>query len=410
MRDELDRVLEEIEAEQKSITTTLVDPAGGVPKRIKWLWRNWLAIGLLAIFDGDSGMGKSLVIIDLIARATRGDPMPDGHFDKTLDDTVFIISTEEDLYFETILPRLHAAGADFSRKHAAIRTFTGKLNPKTDEREMLTLPDDSEYLRDLIRVAKRETGKKCVVFYADPFVAHVSEDINVYNDHQVRRALAPIARIMRDDDGAALFVRQARKDNPSGKAIHSGGGSVGLVAAARTGGLITFDPDDEEPTLSSRRRILACYKNTNGPTPRSLMYRIAVKPVTMDEGGTDDYAYLEWLGNSDLNADDLASRTAVANDGEARATKDILKDLLSDGPCKAMYIYDTIENETNVKHSAIRYAANKLKVVKAKERTVQGHWWWALPQHTEELEKLTGSQAQAYASNEPPPPASRREP
>jgi AAA domain len=150
----------------------LVDPAGQKPKRIIWIWRKWLALGLQAILDGDPGLGKSLIVLDLIARASRGDPMPDGQRPPTLGDAVFIISTEEDLYYETILPRLHAAGTDFSGKHAAVYVFTGKLNASTKEREMLTLPEDTEYLRRLIRQAKLNTAKRYAVFYADPFVAH----------------------------------------------------------------------------------------------------------------------------------------------------------------------------------------------------------------------------------------------
>jgi hypothetical protein len=67
-----------------------------------------------------------------------------------------------------------------------------------------------------------------------------------------------------------------------------------------------------------------------------------------------------------------------------------------------MEVYDTIQNETSVKDGAVRYAATKLGVLKAKERLDRGHWWWALPQHREELEGITGSSAQDYSSNELP--------
>ena len=49
-----------------------------VPRTLDWLWPNRLALGKLAMFDGDPGRGKSLVTLDLCARVTTGRPMPDG--------------------------------------------------------------------------------------------------------------------------------------------------------------------------------------------------------------------------------------------------------------------------------------------------------------------------------------------
>ena len=45
---------------------------------VSWLWDQRLALGKLAILDGDPGLGKSLVALDLCARLSTGRPMPDG--------------------------------------------------------------------------------------------------------------------------------------------------------------------------------------------------------------------------------------------------------------------------------------------------------------------------------------------
>src|SRR5262249_9089245 len=45
---------------------------------VSWLWLYRLARGKLAIFDGDPGLGKSLVTLDLCARVTTGRAFPDG--------------------------------------------------------------------------------------------------------------------------------------------------------------------------------------------------------------------------------------------------------------------------------------------------------------------------------------------
>ena len=45
---------------------------------IRWLWKPFLPRGKLAVLDGDPGMGKSMLTIDLAARLSRGGPLPDG--------------------------------------------------------------------------------------------------------------------------------------------------------------------------------------------------------------------------------------------------------------------------------------------------------------------------------------------
>jgi len=50
---------------------TLVESFDGLPCRlVPWLWRGRLARGKLAIFDGDPGLGKSFITLDLAARVT----------------------------------------------------------------------------------------------------------------------------------------------------------------------------------------------------------------------------------------------------------------------------------------------------------------------------------------------------
>ena len=45
---------------------------------VSWLWPGRLALGKLAMLDGDPGLGKSLLTLDLCARLSSGRPMPDG--------------------------------------------------------------------------------------------------------------------------------------------------------------------------------------------------------------------------------------------------------------------------------------------------------------------------------------------
>jgi hypothetical protein len=50
----------------------------GAPRLVSWLWPGYIASGRLTLLDGDPGVGKSLLTVDLAARLTTGRDFPDG--------------------------------------------------------------------------------------------------------------------------------------------------------------------------------------------------------------------------------------------------------------------------------------------------------------------------------------------
>lgn len=45
-------------------------------REIEWLWYPFIPYGKVTILQGDSGDGKSLMVLTLAAMLTRGEPMP----------------------------------------------------------------------------------------------------------------------------------------------------------------------------------------------------------------------------------------------------------------------------------------------------------------------------------------------
>ena len=45
-------------------------------RSVSWLWRGWMPMGHLTILDGDPGMGKTLLTLDMCARVTTGKAFP----------------------------------------------------------------------------------------------------------------------------------------------------------------------------------------------------------------------------------------------------------------------------------------------------------------------------------------------
>jgi hypothetical protein len=66
-----------------------------------------------------------------------------------------------------------------------------------------------------------------------------------YKDNEVRKALTPLADMAERLNAAVLVVRHFTK-NVEAKAIHRGGGSVGIIGAARSALAVTVHPDDDD--------------------------------------------------------------------------------------------------------------------------------------------------------------------
>ena len=92
-------------------------PLSQLPERsVGWLWRGRLAFGKLAILDGDPGMGKTLLALDICVRATTGKAFP-GDIPAVGPVNVMLLNAE-DAMEDTIKPRLRAMGADLDRVFA----------------------------------------------------------------------------------------------------------------------------------------------------------------------------------------------------------------------------------------------------------------------------------------------------
>ncbi len=110
------------------------------PREVEWLWPGRLPAGMVAVLDGPPGAGKSTIVVDIIARLTTGQPLPnEACVSRPVADVVML--GHEDSPEHTIRPRLDAAGADPARVHL-LDAVGGRL-PR--------LPDDAEAIEFVIR-------------------------------------------------------------------------------------------------------------------------------------------------------------------------------------------------------------------------------------------------------------------
>jgi len=101
----------------------------------------------------------------------------------------------------------------------------------------------------------------------DSILAFLSGEVNSNRDQDVRRALTPLKRMAERTGAAVVLVRHLNK-SPGGNSLYRGGGSIGIIGAARSGMVMGKHPDNDE------LKVLAGQKSNLSLPPDSLAYRI----------------------------------------------------------------------------------------------------------------------------------------
>jgi RecA-family ATPase len=189
-------------------------------RSIDWLWPGRLALGKLAVLDGDPGLGKLLVTLDLCARLSTGRPFPDGSAGPGASGA--IVLNGEDGDEDTIRPRLQTLGADLERVFIPYRDRDGRGEP-------LRFPAHVQVLEE----ALRRTAARLIV--VDPLLAFLDVCVIPTSDQSVRRGLAPLMRLAEQHACAVLLVRHLNKRPAPGPPTGAAAPSASWLRAVRAG-------------------------------------------------------------------------------------------------------------------------------------------------------------------------------
>ncbi len=182
-----------------------------VAETVRWLWHGWMPSGTLVVLDGDPGLGKSTLTLDLTARITTGRLMPPGEGGDLRGPGCVLLLGAEDVLRYTVRPRLDAAGADNERVFAleGFRAADGHERP-------VGLPADLERMEEFI------VGRGISLVVVDPLMAYLGTDIDAHKDQDVRRCLRPLARLAERTGTTILLLRHLNKLS-GGPALYRGG-------------------------------------------------------------------------------------------------------------------------------------------------------------------------------------------
>ena len=305
----------EIAAKQTPVVTLMSDVQ---PEMVRWLWPGWLPLGKLVVLDGDPSLGKSTLSLTFAAVVTTGGRWPDG---ASCDHPggVVLLSAEDGLA-DTVRPRLDAAGADPTKVAAIEGVRVPSGGGKSTVRPMSLA--DIDHLRTTIG----QVGARLLII--DVLMAFLPVGTDAHRDQDVRRILHRLGEVATEAGCTILLLRHLNKTRGS-DALYRGGGSIGIVGAARAGLLVATSPDDET------QRILAPTKSNLGAMPRALAYELADSPEhgcarviwrgsvdhtatsllaesPNEDGPTDRTQAEEWLANFvDDNKGEVSARDAI---------------------------------------------------------------------------------------------------
>src|SRR3989338_1419166 len=316
-------------------------------EKVNWLWSGYIPLGKLTLLDGDPGLGKSLFALDITARISTGQPMPDGSL--VLHGGVVLMSLEDGLA-DTIVPRLEVAGADKSKIVAlqGVKDLEGKFRFPTVE--------DIEAIGN----ACKKVDAKLVAI--DPLMGYMGGCVNSWRDQDVRRALSPLAKMAEEIGVAVVIVRHLNKTSSS-NSIYRGGGSIGIIGAARSALLIAKDPENEN------RRILAGIKSNLAPLPSSLSYMIE---------NIDGIPKIVWGGVSSHTADALLAIPSSPEEKSAlEDANEFLREALLNGAVDSKEVLKQAR-EAGIAERTL-HRAKKVMCVVSKKAEFKSGWLWVMP-------------------------------
>jgi hypothetical protein len=221
---------------------------------------------------------------------------------------------------------------------------------------------------DGLRVVEKAVARvsaKFVVF--DPLVPYLPAWANANRDQDMRRALGELRAFAEATGVAVVLIRHLNKSggvNP----LHRGGGSIGIIGAARSGILLAADPDDPG------RRVLAAVKSNFAATPRSIGLQLVVAP-------SSPHPLVSWLGPSNHTAASLLASPADSEErGALQDAEEFLRERLSAGEVPALLVEEEA-GKRGISKRTLRRAKVRLGVQSYRDRE---KWVWRLPAHPPE--------------------------
>ena len=313
-------------------------------EKIDWLLYPFIPFGKVTIVQGDPGEGKTTMVLQIIAKLTKGEAvLPSGSDESALEEKTMVLEpvnviyqTAEDGLGDTIKPRLLSAGADCSRVMVI-----------DDNDQALTMMDAR------LEEAIIQTKARLVVL--DPIQGFLGTDVDMHRANEIRPLMKRVAVLAEKYHCAIILIGHMNK-NSNGKSSYRGLGSIDFQAAARS--VLIVGRIKDEPEI----RVLCHVKSSLAPEGKSIAFRL------------DKDTGFEWIGEYDISADDLLSGD---NRGQKiHEAKEFLKEILVSGSVAQTKVAEEAESR-GIKKKTLWNAKKELEIDSVK---IGNQWFWMLPE------------------------------
>ena len=313
-------------------------------EKIDWLLYPFIPFGKVTIVQGDPGEGKTTMVLQIIAKLTKGEAvLPSGSDEPALEGKTMalepvnvIYQTAEDGLGDTIKPRLLSAGADCSRVMVI-----------DDNNQALTMMD--------ARLEEAIIKTKARLVVLDPIQGFLGAAVDMHRANEIRPLMKRIAVLAEKYHCAIILIGHMNK-NSNGKSSYRGLGSIDFQAAARS--VLIVGRIKDEPEI----RVVCHVKSSLAPEGKSIAFRL------------DKDTGFEWIGEYDISADDLLSGD---NRGQKiHEAKEFLKEILVSGSVAQTKVAEEAESR-GIKKKTLWNAKKELEIESVK---IGNQWFWMLPE------------------------------
>ena len=311
-------------------------------EKIDWLLYPFIPFGKVTIVQGDPGEGKTTMVLQIIAKMTKGEAVLPSDSDESalkektmaLEPVNVIYQTAEDGLGDTIKPRLLSAGADCSRVMVI-----------DDNDQALTMMD--------ARLEEAIIRTKARLVVLDPIQGFLGTDVDMRRANEIRPLMKRVAVLAEKYHCAIILIGHMNK-NSNGKSSYRGLGSIDFQAAARS--VLIVGRIKDEPEI----RVVCHVKSSLAPEGKSIAFRL------------DKDTGFEWIGEYDISADDLLSGD---NRGQKiHEAKEFLKEILVSGSVAQTKVAEEAESR-GIKKKTLWNAKKELEIESVK---IGNQWFWML--------------------------------
>ena len=313
-------------------------------EKIDWLLYPFIPFGKVTIVQGDPGEGKTTMVLQIIAKLTKGEAvLPSGSDEPALEEKTMdlepvnvIYQTAEDGLGDTIKPRLLSAGADCSRVMVI-----------DDNDQALTMMD--------ARLEEAIIKTKARLVVLDPIQGFLGAAVDMHRANEIRPLMKRVAVLAEKYHCAIILIGHMNK-NSNGKSSYRGLGSIDFQAATRS--VLIVGRIKDEPEI----RVVCHVKSSLAPEGKSIAFRL------------DKDTGFEWIGEYDISADDLLSGD---NRGQKiHAAKEFLQEVLASGSVAQTKVAEEAESR-GIKKKTLWNAKKELEIDSVK---IGNQWFWMLPE------------------------------